>query len=92
MGANMYSLQISKHTSTKWLTVASPYIPDTAVPARHLGFVQVKIQNLSLLAKRLRGWVSAYSLVGNEVIQESRKRSKNPLNMQVTEDGDLRNF
>jgi hypothetical protein len=31
-----------QHTSTKWLTVAPPYIPDTVVPAPHLGFVQVK--------------------------------------------------
>jgi hypothetical protein len=28
--------------STKWLTVAPPYIPDTVVPAPYLGFVQVK--------------------------------------------------
>jgi hypothetical protein len=26
-GAIMCSLQLSKHTSTKWLTVAPPYIP-----------------------------------------------------------------
>jgi hypothetical protein len=38
----MCSLPLSKHTSTKWLTVAPPYIPDTVVPAPHLGFVQVK--------------------------------------------------
>jgi hypothetical protein len=41
-GASMCSLQLSKHTSTKWLTVAPPYIPDAIVPAPHLGFVQVK--------------------------------------------------
>jgi hypothetical protein len=38
-GASMCSLQLSKHASTKWLTVASPYIPDTIIPAPHLGFV-----------------------------------------------------
>jgi hypothetical protein len=41
-GASMYSLQLSRHMSTKWLTVASPYIPETVVPAPHLGFIQVK--------------------------------------------------
>jgi hypothetical protein len=38
----MCSLPLSKHANTKWLTVAPPYIPDTVVPAPHLGFVQVK--------------------------------------------------
>jgi hypothetical protein len=28
-----------QHASTKWLTVAPPYIPDTVVPAPHMGFV-----------------------------------------------------
>jgi hypothetical protein len=42
-----------------------------------------KVHNLSQLAKRLGGWVGAYSLAGNGVIQESR-RSKDPSNMQVT--------
>jgi hypothetical protein len=41
-GSSMCSLQLSKHASTKWLTVAPPYIPDAVVPAPHLGFVQVK--------------------------------------------------
>jgi hypothetical protein len=41
-GASICTLQLSKHTSTKWLTVAPPYIPDAVVPAPHLGFVQVK--------------------------------------------------
>jgi hypothetical protein len=40
--ASIYSLQLSRHVSTKWPTVAPPYIPDTVVPAPHLGFVQVK--------------------------------------------------
>jgi hypothetical protein len=31
-----------QHISTKWLTVAPPYIPDTVIPAPHLGFAQVK--------------------------------------------------
>jgi hypothetical protein len=38
----MCSLQLSKHTSTEWLTVAPPYIHDAVIPAPHLGFVQVK--------------------------------------------------
>jgi hypothetical protein len=38
----MCSLSLSKHESTKWLTVAPSYIPDTVVPAPYLGFVQVK--------------------------------------------------
>jgi hypothetical protein len=41
-GASMCLLQLSKHTSTKWLTVAPPYIADRVVSAPHLGFVQVK--------------------------------------------------
>jgi hypothetical protein len=41
-GASTCSLQLSKHASTKWLTMAPPYIPDAVVPAPHLGFVQVK--------------------------------------------------
>jgi hypothetical protein len=41
-GESTYSLQLSRHMSTKWWTVASPYIPDAVIPAPHLGFVQVK--------------------------------------------------
>jgi hypothetical protein len=40
--ASMYSLQLSRFMSTKWPTVAPPYIPDAVVAALHLGFVQVK--------------------------------------------------
>jgi hypothetical protein len=40
-GASMCLLQMSRHVSIKWLTVAPPYIPDAVVPAPHLGFVQV---------------------------------------------------
>jgi hypothetical protein len=40
--ASTYSLQLSRLASTKWLTVAPPYVPDAVVPAPHLGFVQVK--------------------------------------------------
>jgi hypothetical protein len=75
-GARMCSLPLSKHASTKWLTVAAPYIPDTVVPAPHLGFVQVKVHKLSRLAKRLGGWIRACSLVGNGVVQEMGRRSK----------------
>jgi hypothetical protein len=42
-----------------------------------------KVHNLPWLANRLGGWVRACSLVGNGVVQESRRRSKDPLNMQV---------
>jgi hypothetical protein len=41
-GASMNLLQLSGHGSTKWLTVAPPYIPDAVVPSPFLGFVQVK--------------------------------------------------
>jgi hypothetical protein len=49
----MCSLQLSKHTSTKWLTVAPPYIPEAVLPAPHLGFVQVKG---SIFPDWLKGW------------------------------------
>jgi hypothetical protein len=75
-GASMCSLPLCKHASTKWLTVAAPYIPDTIVPAPHLGFVQVKVHKLSRLAKRLGGWVRACSLAGNGVVQKMGRRSK----------------
>jgi hypothetical protein len=71
------------HTSTKWLTVAPPYIPEAVVPAPHLGFVQVKGSVFPDWLKGLGGWVRACSLAGNGVVQESRRRSKDPLNMQV---------
>jgi hypothetical protein len=41
-GASICLLLLSKHTSSEWLTLAPPYIPDAVVPAPHLGFVQVK--------------------------------------------------
>jgi hypothetical protein len=41
-GASLCSLLLSKHASTKWLTVGPPYFPDAVVPAPHLGFVQVR--------------------------------------------------
>jgi hypothetical protein len=43
--------------------------------------IQVKGSQSSQLAKRLGGWVRAYSLI---CVQESRRRSKDLLNMQVT--------
>jgi hypothetical protein len=39
-----------------------------------------KVHNLSQLAKRLGGWVSACNLVGSETVQESGRRNRNPLN------------
>jgi hypothetical protein len=83
-GASMCSLQLSRCASTKWLTVAPPYVPNLVVPAPNPGFVQVEVHNLPRLAKRPGGWVRVCSLAGNEVIQESGKRSKEPLNMQLT--------
>jgi hypothetical protein len=41
-GASMYLLQLSWHASTKWPTMAPPYIPDAVVPAPNPGFVQVR--------------------------------------------------
>jgi hypothetical protein len=41
--ASTNSLQLSRHVSTKWLTVASPYIPDVVVPAPHLGLSRSKV-------------------------------------------------
>jgi hypothetical protein len=61
-----------RHTSTKWLTVAPPYISDAVVPALHLGFVQVRGSQLPQLAKRLGGWVRECSLEGNGIVQEAR--------------------
>jgi hypothetical protein len=43
-----------------------------------------KVHNLPLLTKRLGGWVRAYSSADNGVVQESGRKSKDPLNMQVT--------
>jgi hypothetical protein len=72
-----------QQVGTKCLTVAPPCIPDTVVPAPHLGFVQVKSSQSFPIAKRLGGWVRASSLAGNGVVQGSG-RSKDPLNIQVT--------
>jgi hypothetical protein len=41
-GTSMYILQLSRHLSTKWPTVAPPCISDVVVPAPKPGFVQVK--------------------------------------------------
>jgi hypothetical protein len=43
-----------------------------------------KNHNPSRLAERLGGCIRACCLGGNGVVQESRRRSKDPLNMQVT--------
>jgi hypothetical protein len=59
----MYSLQLSRHVSTKWLTVDSPYIPYVILPASYLGFVQFK-SSQSQLTKRLGGWVHIHSVAG----------------------------
>jgi hypothetical protein len=67
-GASTYSLQLSKHASTKCLTVAPPYMPNTIVPAPHLGFVQVEGSQSPLISQRLRGWVRACSLAGKGVV------------------------
>jgi hypothetical protein len=87
-GASMCSLPISNMQAQdgwQWLLFISltlSYLPLTWDLSRS------KVHSLSWLAKRLR----ACSLVGNGAVQESRRRSKDSLNLQVTEDGDLRNF
>jgi hypothetical protein len=63
--ASMYLFQQNRHMSTKWPTVAPPYIPDAVVPAPNPGFVQVKGSNLPSLAKRLGGWFRAMELYRN---------------------------
>jgi hypothetical protein len=63
-GTSTYSLQLSRHVSTKWLTVASPYIPDAAVPAPYMGFVQVK-GSQSFLLKGLGDGLGHTNLLGN---------------------------
>jgi hypothetical protein len=74
-----------RHAGTKWLTVAPPCTPDTVVPPPLTwDLFRSKVHNLSQLAKRLGGWARACSLVGNGVVQESGRRSKNTLKMQVT--------
>jgi hypothetical protein len=60
-GASTYSLQLI----TKWLTVASPYIPDAVPPAPYLGFVQVKCSQSLSITKRLGGWVREHNLAFN---------------------------
>jgi hypothetical protein len=60
-GASMCSLLLSKHKSTKWLTVGPPYIPDALVPGLTWDLSRSKVHNLPRLAKRLEGWVRAYS-------------------------------
>jgi hypothetical protein len=50
-----YLLHLSRHACTKW-----PYLPLTQDLSRS------KVHNLPQLAKRLGGWVRAYSLMGNE--------------------------
>jgi hypothetical protein len=52
-GASMCSLPLSKHASTKWLTVAPPYIPDAVVPALTWDLSRSKVHSLSGVAKRL---------------------------------------
>jgi hypothetical protein len=52
-GTSMCSLQLSKHTSTKWLTVAPPSIPDTVVSATHLGRYTISLDWLKGLGDGL---------------------------------------
>jgi hypothetical protein len=60
------------------ISLTQSYLPLTQDLSRS------KVHSLSRLAKRLGEWVRACSLAGNGVVQESRRRSKDPLNMQVT--------
>jgi hypothetical protein len=83
-GASMCSLPLSNmqaQNGWQWLLLISLtqlYLPLTWDWSRS------KVHSLSWLAKRLGGWVRAYSLAGNGVVQESGRRSKDPLNLQVT--------
>jgi hypothetical protein len=45
--ARMYSFQLSRHMSTKWLTVAPPYIPDAIVPTPTWDLSRSKVHNFS---------------------------------------------
>jgi hypothetical protein len=48
-------IPVTQHASTKWLTVAPPYISDAVVPAPHLGFVQVKGSQSFLIGQKAWG-------------------------------------
>jgi hypothetical protein len=89
--ASMCSLPLSKHASTKWLTVAPPYIPNTVIPALTRDLSRSKVHNLPRLAKRLGGWVRAchWQAMGS---CRNPEEEDDPLNMQVTQDGNLSNF
>jgi hypothetical protein len=71
-GASTYLLPLSRYVSTKWPTVASPYIPDTVVSR----ICPCQRFTISLVTKRLGGWVRAYSLAGNGVVQESKEEAR----------------
>jgi hypothetical protein len=45
-GASVYLLLLSRHASTKWPTVAPPYIPDAIVPAPTQDLSMPKVHNL----------------------------------------------
>jgi hypothetical protein len=72
-GASMCSLLLS-HTQAQngwqWLLLISLTLT--------WALSRPKIHSLSQLAKRLGGWVRACSLVGNGLVQESGRRSKDP--------------
>jgi hypothetical protein len=53
---SMYLFQLSRHASTKWPTMAPPYIPDAVVPAPIQDLSRSNVHNLLQLAKRLGGW------------------------------------
>jgi hypothetical protein len=61
-GASIYSLLLSRHTSTKWgllISLMQLYLPLTWDLSRS------KVDNLSQLGKSLGGWVRACNSVGN---------------------------
>jgi hypothetical protein len=53
-GARMCSLQLSKHASTKWLTVALPYTPDSLYLPLTWDLSMSKVHNLLDWLKGLR--------------------------------------
>jgi hypothetical protein len=82
-GASMCSLLLSDtQAQNGWqllllISLTQLYLPLTWDLSRS------KVHSLPQLAKRLGEWVRAYSLAGNGVLQESWRRSKDFLNMQV---------
>jgi hypothetical protein len=74
-GTNMYSLQLSRHSCTKWLTVASPYSLTQLYLPLTWDLSRSEIHSLPQLAKSLGGWVRAQ--IGGQFSQ-TMELYKNP--------------